>query len=171
MLQQVDALLGGLQDALGRGPIGGYPLMGLTLEVTEVWVAGDHSPPGAVRFAAASIVGTAAREGQVHLLEPFMETEVSVPEEHLGAVLQDMSANRRAEISCVEVPHDGRASTGEAGGGRRHTVRARVPLRELLGYATTLRSITAGEASFTMEFGGYTPMDPEVQRSTLEGFL
>ncbi|CAM9289924.1 unnamed protein product [Discosporangium mesarthrocarpum] len=163
--EQIEALIGGLRDALSRGPVGGYPLAGLTLEVTELR-AGEHSSPGAIRFAAASIVVEVVKAGGVGLLEPVMDTEVSISEAHLGAVLHDLSASRRAEVMSVEAPFNGSPGAGATGGGGgRHTVRARVPLRELLGYATALRSISAGEGSFTMEFGGYTRMDADVQKA------
>ena len=174
----MDALLGGLHDALSRGPAGGYPMAGLTLTVTSATRFGDRTTPGAVRFAAASAVARAAREAGGGLLEPMMEAEVSVPEAHVGAVLQDLTANRRAEVRSVDGPslsgadRKGQAAVARAGGlgvGVRHELRVRVPLRELLGYATTLRSLSAGEASFTMELGGYARMDPDAQKMALEG--
>lgn len=183
----MDALLGGLHDALCRGPAGGYPMAGLTLRVLAARRFGDRvTTPGAVRFAAASAVARAAREAGGGLLEPMMEAEVSVPEAHVGAVLQDLTANRRAEVRSVDGPalvsagerRRASAGSGEDGGsgrragmgmGVRHEVRVRVPLRELLGYATTLRSLSAGEASFTMELGGYARMDADAQRLALGG--
>lgn len=179
---QMDALLGGLNDALSRGPAGGYPMAGLTLLVTSATRFGDRTTPGAVRFAAASAVARAAREAGGGLLEPMMEAEVSVPETHVGAVLHDLTANRRAEVRSVVAPSVsmsdglGGAAATRAGAhrlgvgmGGRHEVRVRVPLRELLGYATTLRSLSGGEASFTMELGGYARMDPDAQKAALEG--
>lgn len=177
----MDALLGGLHDALSRGPAGGYPMAGLTLRVVSVRRFGDRTTPGAVRFAAASAVARAAREGGGGLLEPMMEAEVSVPEAHVGAVLQDLTGNRRGEVRSVEGPSSRsdegvrRTATGAGGHNRglgmggRHELRVRVPLRELLGYATTLRSLSAGEAGFTMELGGYSRMDPDAQKTALEG--
>lgn len=178
----MDALLGGLHDALARGPAGGYPMAGLTLRVLAARRFGDRvTTPGAVRFAAASAVARAAREANGGLLEPMMEAEVSVPETHVGAVLQDLTANRRAEVRSVDGPALVSAAAAAAGGnedggrragmgmGVRHEVRVRVPLRELLGYATTLRSLSAGEASFTMELGGYARMDADAQKIALEG--
>ncbi|CBJ27994.1 Mef2, mitochondrial translation elongation factor EF-G [Ectocarpus siliculosus] len=178
---EMDALLGGLNDALRRGPAGGYPMTGLTLRVLAARKFGDRATtPGAVRFAAASAVARAAREAGGGLLEPMMEAEVSVPEAHVGAVLQDLTANRRAEVRSVDGPElvaaaaAAAAGRGDGGGGGRgvgvrHEVRVRVPLRELLGYATTLRSLSAGEASFTMELGGYARMDEDAQRAALDG--
>ncbi|CAM9839419.1 unnamed protein product [Ectocarpus sp. 4 AP-2014] len=178
---EMDALLGGLNDALRRGPAGGYPMTGLTLRVLAARKFGDRATtPGAVRFAAASAVGRAAREAGGGLLEPMMEAEVSVPDAHVGAVLQDLTANRRAEVRSVDGPElvaaaaAAAAGRGDGGGGGRgvgvrHEVRVRVPLRELLGYATTLRSLSAGEASFTMELGGYARMDEDAQRTALDG--
>ncbi|CAM9878684.1 unnamed protein product, partial [Hapterophycus canaliculatus] len=113
---EMDALVGGLNDALGRGPAGGYPMAGLTLRVLAVRKFGDRvTTPGAIRFAAASAVARAGREAKGGLLEPMMEAEVSVPETHVGAVLQDLTANRRAEVRSV----DGPALTAAGGGGER----------------------------------------------------
>lgn len=69
--------MGGLRDALSRGPAGGYPLAGLVLSVTSVRKFGDRSTPGALRFAAAAAVSRAAREASGGLLEPVMDAEVS----------------------------------------------------------------------------------------------
>lgn len=156
-------------------------MAGLTLRVTAARRFGDRTTPGAIRFAAASAVARAAREGGGGLLEPMMEAEVSVPESHVGAVLQDLTASRRAEVRSVEAPSTSspgvreggatmrRSPGGAMGAGGRHEVRVRVPLRELLGYATTLRSLSGGEASFTMELGGYARMDADSQRIALDG--
>lgn len=172
-------------------------MVGLSLMVTSVRRFGDRTTPGAVRFAAASIVARAAREAGGGLLEPMMNTEVITPEAHVGTILNDLTANRRAEIRSVDAPGTtnsagsrrgsdsnevmvggrrgaqggakGRSgSAGPRGVGGRHEVRVRVPLRELLGYATTLRSLSAGEASFTMELAGYARMDGDIQRTVLE---
>ena len=188
----MDALQGGLRDALSRGPAGGYPMAGLVLSVMSVTRHGDRTTPGALRFAAASAVARAVRDADGGLLEPVMDAEVWAPESYVGTVLNDLTANRRAEIRSVDLPaaRNGglknslearirgmeQAERGlnkqnvESGVGSRHEVRVRVPLRELLGYATTLRSISAGEASFTMELGGYTRMDLETQRAVLAGW-
>lgn len=156
-------------------------MAGLTLHVISIRRFADRTTPGAVRFAAASAVARAVREAEGGLLEPMMEAEITVPEAHVGAVLQDLTANRRAEVRSVEAPSTSSmsgararasgagAQSFELGMGGRHEVRVRVPLRELLGYATTLRSLSGGEASFTMELGGYARMDPDAQKIALEG--
>lgn len=166
-------------------------MAGLTVMVTEVRRFGDRTTPGALRLAAASTVARATREAGGILLEPMMEAEVTAPQAYIGTILHDLTANRRAHIHSVDAPmgnHDGigrtalqrskpRAWARESAGqglapgldSRRHEIRVSVPLRELLGYATTLRSISAGEGSFTMELGGYAKMDAEAQRTVLEG--
>lgn len=165
-------------------------MAGLVLYVTSVTKHGDRTTTGALRFAAASAVARAAREAGGGLLEPVMDAEIWAPESYVGTVLNDLTANRRAEVRSVDLPsatHGGVKNSLAArlrgleqaerewqrdlkpGIGSRHEVRVKVPLREFLGYATTLRSISAGEASFTMELGGYTRMDAETQRAVLEG--
>lgn len=187
----MDALLGGLRDALSRGPAGGYPMAGFDVAVTAFRRFADRTTPGALRLAAASAVARAAREAGSGLLEPVMDAEISAPEAYVGTILNDLTANRRAHIRSVDAPSNGRRGGGGGDGpswaaskrsapwsngsesgalhGRRHEVRVTVPLRELLGYATALRSISAGEASFTMELGGYERMDAAAQATVLEG--
>lgn len=168
-------------------------MAGLTVTVTAFRRFGDRTTPGALRLAASSAVSRAGREAGGGLLEPVMNAEISTPEVYVGAILNDLTANRRAHIRSVEAPTGGRSggasglgrsfakknkvqmgglpSDPDAGlmGGHRHEVRVTVPLRELLGYATTLRSLSAGEASFTMELGGYERMDAAAQATVLEG--
>ena len=175
---QLEALSDALRVALGRGPIAGYPTAGLVLEVQSVSRAGDRTTPGALRFAAASAVSRALRDAGGVLLEPIMEAEVSAPEAYVGGILHDLTANRRAHVRAVTAP--GTDGTGFdiigaesqtqrfRGPTSQHTLRVAVPLRELLGYATTLRSISAGNASFTMEFDGYASMDEYAQNLVLE---
>lgn len=137
----------------------------------------DRTTAGALRFAAASAVARAVREGGGGMLEPIMKAEVSVPGKYMGPVLNDLTANRRADIHEVDAPGDSGGDVPCAPGmepilekrqlRERRSLTVGVPLRELLGYATTLRSLSAGEASFTMEFDSYALMDESTQRAAL----
>jgi elongation factor G len=105
----------------------------------------------------AAILGfkEAMEEGNPTLLEPIMKVEVIVPEEYLGDVLGQLNA-RRAEIMGME-PRPGNA----------HIVRAQVPLSEMFGYATGLRSVTQGRGVFSMEFDHYAPVSEEITERIL----
>jgi len=99
----------------------------------------------AFKIAASLAFQEAARKAGLVLLEPIMEVEVVAPEEYLGEVLSDL-ASRRGEIRSMDVRVASRV------------VEARVPLKEMFGYATTLRSLTQGRATFTMQLGQYSPV-------------
>ncbi|KAG5192332.1 Mef2, mitochondrial translation elongation factor EF-G [Tribonema minus] len=162
---EADELLRCLDDACGRGPVGGYPLMGARVTVTAVRKDADTSP-GAVRYAAATIVRDAAIAAGAVLLEPVMACEVAVPPSHLGSVLSDLTTHRRAIIKEVDTSAESPAGASTALD--RYTLHASVPLRELVGYASSLRALTAGEASFSMHLTGYAPMDPHTAKHVLK---
>jgi len=96
----------------------------------------------AFEIAGSLAIKDALRKAGPYLLEPIMKVEVSMPEEHLGDVMGDLSS-RRGHILGME----GRANT--------QVVKANVPLAEMFGYATQLRSMTSGRASYAMEFDHY----------------
>ncbi|CAM9532689.1 unnamed protein product [Chrysoparadoxa australica] len=169
--ERAEALQDGLLTACLRGPLGGFPLVGIRLVVQNVRLDAVHSTPGALRFAADHAVRDVAMEAEGELLEPCMSTSIAVPEAHLGGVLNDLTATRRATIAQVTsamlkllrtllfLSRHCQPVFGSPGAActHRHTVEAQVPVKELLGYASALRSITGGEGSFTMEFAGYRP--------------
>lgn len=158
--QEEDDLLSGLADACERGPLSGFPLSGMSLAVSAVRIDADTSP-GALRYAASAIVAEAARAAQPVILEPIMACEISVPESQLGHVLTDLSGHRRATVKELDAP----LTKGPL---LRHTIHADVPLRELVGYASTLRAITAGEGSFSMQLHGYSAMDEQACKEVVE---
>ncbi len=132
----------GVRDALAAGPLGGFPVVGVQVTLTDGLTHPQDSSEAAFRSAGAR----AAREMLVlagpALLEPVMTVEIVVPAEFLGTVLGDLGA-RRGTV----------ASLGERSGAR--TVTARVPLAELVGYATDLRGGTQGRGTFTMTPAAY----------------
>jgi elongation factor G len=98
-----------------------------------------------------------ALKGNPVLLEPIMEVEVVVPEDYTGDVIGNLSA-RRADIEGMELRTDGIQS-----------IRASVPLAEMFGYATALRSMSQGRGTFTMEFNHYSPVTREIADSIIKG--
>ncbi len=104
-------------------------------------------------------VADAVRAAQPVLLEPVMEVCVQVPDKQVGAVLSDLSGHRRARVVSVD------SSQSEQGVSR---VVAHAPLAKLIGYSTLLRSMTAGEASFTMELVRYGAVGEAEQQRLVE---
>ena len=139
-----DAALAGLAAAATRGTLGGHALASCDITVEGAALDGDSSL-GAVRAACAAALRDALDHAAPAVLEPVMRVDVAVPEARLGAVLDDLAAGRRARVVDV------------ATAGGRATVVARAPLAELLGYATALRSATAGEATFALEYAHHAP--------------
>ncbi len=135
------------EEARGGGELG-YPLTDVRITLLDARSLADGTTPVAFRIAAAQALRQALRTGGMILLEPIMRLEVMVPEEYLGDVLGDLNA-RRAEI----------LSTNPRGTLR--VIEARVPLERVFGYATTVRSLSQGRASYTLEPDSFAPVPPE----------
>jgi elongation factor G len=128
----------GIHDGLSTGVLGSFPLVDVRVSVVSgQWHPVDSSEI-AFRSAASMSLREAARAARPVLLEPIMALEIVTPEEHLGDVLGDLNM-RRGQVKDV-AQRDG-----------TRVVEASVPLAELFGYATTLRSLTRGRAGYTME--------------------
>ncbi len=166
-----DALWEAVELAFGRGPLLGAPLVGARVSIdAQRTLLGADSSAGAVRAAASRALAEALRDAGVELLEPVMRVEVSVAEggAAVGDVINDLATTRRGEITEVR----GAGAGGEGGGGEglrgRTVVCARVPLTTMVGYATALRSRTAGQGTFSMEFDTYKEMGAAAQAALLE---
>lgn len=132
----------GVAEALGRGPVGGFPVVGVRVTLLGgSWREGESSEV-AFKFAASQAVREAVREAGPVLLEPVMALEVAVPGEFLGDVTADLAAR-------------GGAVCGTERRGGAQVVRADVPLAALLGYAGRLRASTQGRGTFGMRFREY----------------
>jgi elongation factor G len=150
------ALIEGCQGALKRGPLGSYAMSNITCHVVDVDAAegltGLQALPGALRAASANAISKTLGEhhGICCVLEPTMSLEVTLPNDMVGTVLSDLSG-RRGTVGDVFV--------GETVGSvqAKALVRGQVPLVEILGYANSLRSLTAGTAAFTAEYTGHSP--------------
>ena len=128
----------GIRDGLSTGVLGNFPLVDVRVTVVNgQWHPVDSSEI-AFRSAASMSLREAAQSARPALLEPIMALEIETPEEHLGDVLGDLNA-RRGQVNDV-AQRDG-----------TRVIEASVPLAELFGYATTLRSLTRGRAGYTME--------------------
>lgn len=140
--EYVPAVEQGVREALDTGVLAGYPV----IDVKVTLVDGQYHPVDsselAFKMAGSLGIQDALKKAKPVLLEPIMKVEIATPDEFFGDVLSDVSA-RRGHV--VEVDHRGHL----------RVVTAHVPLAETFGYATTLRSITQGRASYTMEFDHY----------------
>ncbi|MBO1417611.1 EF-Tu/IF-2/RF-3 family GTPase, partial [Streptomyces sp. FH025] len=143
--EYVRAVEAGCRDALAEGPLGGHPVTGLAVTLTDGITHPKDSSELAFRTAARLGLRQALRAARLHLLEPLAEVDVTVPEEALGAVLGDLAA-RRAQVRGTAPGHGGTVR-----------VSATVPLAELFGYAGRLRARTQGRGTFTSRPGGYAP--------------
>jgi len=132
----------GITDSLDAGPLIGYPLTDINVKLVGGSYHEDDSTEMAFGVAASMAMRRAVTEAKPLLLEPVMLVEVTTPEQYLGEVINDLNS-KRAKIGVVE-------SVKEL-----QIVHADVPLSEMFGYSTTLRSLTQGRANFTMFFGEY----------------
>jgi elongation factor G len=138
----IPAIESGVKEALETGTLGGYPVVGVKVTVLDGSYHTVDSSELAFRIAGSMALKEALERAKPIVLEPVMKVEVVVPDESLGDVIGDLSS-RRGHIQGVEA----RAPT--------QIVRAMVPLAQMFGYATDLRSMTQGRASYTMEFQLY----------------
>ncbi len=132
----------GIKDTLDSGPLIGYPLTDLRVSLVGGSYHDDESTEMAFGVSAAMAIRRTAAEAKPVLLEPLMNLEVVSPEDYLGEVMSDLHA-KRAKITGVEPAGD------------LQTIHAHVPLAEMFGYSTSLRSATQGRANFTMQFLEY----------------
>ncbi|MEV4803187.1 elongation factor G [Nonomuraea sp. NPDC049421] len=142
--EYVRAVEAGCRDALASGPLGGHPVTGLRVTLTDGATHVKDSSEMAFRTAGRLALREALRACTMVLLEPVAEVTVTVPDAMAGAVLGDLSARR------------GRVSGSQARGGAV-VITAVVPLAEVFGYATRLRSRTQGRGTFTTRPAGYAP--------------
>jgi elongation factor G len=132
----------GIREALDTGPYAGYPMVDVKVTLFDGSFHEVDSSEMAFRIAASMALKEAAHKASPVILEPLMRVEVTLPEQFLGDVIGDINA-RRGHIEAME----SRSTT--------QVIRARVPLAEMFGYATDLRSMTQGRASYSMELSHY----------------
>jgi len=148
--EYIPAVDSGMQDAMTTGPLAGFPVVDIKVTLTD----GKHhevdSSDMAFKIAATAAFRDAARRAKPVLLEPIMAVDVVTPEEYMGDVIGDLNG-RRGKIDSMEQR------------GREQIVKAHVPLSEMFGYATELRSRTQGRATHTMQFDTYRQTPAKVQ--------
>jgi elongation factor G len=135
----------GIREALESGVVAGFPVVDVRVELIDGSYHEVDSSEAAFKIAGSMAVKDALRKSQPVLLEPMMDVEVETPEDYLGDVMGNISS-RRGQIQGIE----------DRGGAK--VIKALVPLSEMFGYATDLRSSTQGRASYTMQFSSYEPV-------------
>ena len=140
--EYIGAVEKGAKDQLANGVLAGYPLQGVRATLFDGSYHDVDSSEVAFKVAASMALREAALNASPVLLEPVMKVEVVTPEEHYGDIIGDLNRRRGVVLGMEEVP------AGKA-------VKAEVPLSEMFGYATDMRSATQGRASFSMEFEKY----------------
>ncbi|MFI6147593.1 elongation factor G [Streptomyces sp. NPDC051109] len=150
------AVEAGCRDALAEGPLGGHPVTGLRVTLTDGATHSKDSSEMAFRAAGRFALREALRAAAMELLEPVAEIVVTVPDDAVGGVLGDLAARR------------GRVSGSAARAGTT-AVTATVPLAELFGYASRLRSRTQGRGTFTTRPAGYAPVPVAAYQQALSG--
>jgi len=146
------AVENGVREAAESGVVAGYPVTDIKVTFYDGSFHEVDSSEIAFKMAAIFAFREGVQKGKPILLEPIMHVEVVLPEEYLGDVLAQLSA-RRGEISSME-PKPGNAKA----------INANLPLGEMFGYATELRSATQGRGVFSMEFSHYAPISEEIRK-------
>jgi len=141
----------GIQEALTSGVLAGYPMVDVRVRLTFGSYHDVDSSEMAFKIAGSMCVKKAARLASPVLLEPVMAVEVVTPEDYMGDVIGDLSS-RRGRVEGMEQK------------GNSQAIRAQVPLADMFGYATDLRSRTQGRATYTMQFHSYAEVPESIAK-------
>jgi len=153
--EYIPAVEKGVRESLESGVLAGYQVTDLLVQLVDGSFHEVDSSEMAFKMATIMCMREGLQKGASVLLEPIMKTEVVVPEEFLGDVLGQLTS-RRGEVQGMGMRP-----------GNAQAINALVPLAELFGYATELRSATQGRGVFTMEFDHYAPVSPSVAEKIL----
>lgn len=140
--EYLPAVRKGTEEAMGRGVVAGYPLIDIQVTVFDGSYHEVDSNENAFKMAGSMAFQAAAKKAQPILLEPVMKVEVTTPEDFMGDVIGDLNS-RRGQVQKM------------SDRGQMKIINARVPLSEMFGYATQLRSLSQGRASYAMEFDAF----------------
>ena len=152
--EYIPAVQAGLEDAMQNGVLAGYPLIDIKAKLFDGSYHDVDSSEMAFKIAASMALKNAASKCDPVLLEPIMKVEIVIPEEYLGDIMGDVTS-RRGRVEGMEAR------------GNAQVVKAFIPLAEMFGYATSLRSNTQGRGTYTMHFDHYE----EVPKSIAEEII
>jgi len=144
----------GIQEASQAGILGGYPVLNFKVRLVDGSYHDVDSSEMAFKIAGSMAFKNAMAKADPVLLEPIMRVEVTMPEEYMGDVMGDINS-RRGRIEGMEAQNGAQV------------IRAMVPLSQMFGYATTLRSRTQGRGNYTMEFAAYEEIPKSIQEEVL----
>jgi len=147
--EYIPAVEKGIREALDTGVLAGYPIVDVKVQLTDGSYHEVDSSEMAFKIAASMGFKEACRRAKPVLLEPVMDVEVVTPEEYMGAIVGDLNS-RRGRIVSMEAR------------GSSQVIRATVPLGQMFGYATEMRSMTQGRATYTMQFARYEEVPPGI---------
>jgi elongation factor G len=153
--EYIPAVDKGIKEAVDTGVIAGYPVVDVKVTIFDGSYHDVDSNEMAFKIAGSIGFKEGFRRAKPVLLEPIMRVEVVTPEEYSGDVIGDLN-RRRGQITGME----------ESAGGK--AINAEVPLSEMFGYATTVRSMSQGRATFTMEFSKYVEVPPNIAESIIK---
>lgn len=147
----------GIREAMESGTLAGYPIVDVKVTLYDGSFHEVDSSEMAFKIAGSMGFKEGVQQGRPILLEPIMQVEVVTPEEYTGDVIGNISS-RRGMIDGMEMRSDSLQS-----------IKAKVPLAEMFGYATRLRSMTQGRGTFTMEFEHYAPVSEDIAKTVVQG--
>jgi len=153
--EYIPAVEKGLEDSMANGVLAGYPLVDIKAKLYDGSYHDVDSSETAFRVAASMALRAAAKKANPVILEPMMKVVITVPEDYLGDVMGHVTA-RRGRVEGMEAH------------GNSQIVNAIVPLAEMFGYATTLRSSTQGRGTFMMTFDHYEDVPKSVQEEIIK---
>ncbi|MDT8284060.1 MAG: elongation factor G [Thermovirgaceae bacterium] len=153
--EYIPAVQKGINETIGSGVLGGYPVIGIKVSLVYGSYHEVDSSEMAFKIAASMAFKDALRSANPVLMEPIMEVEVVTPEEYVGDVMGDLSS-RRGHVEGMEMRANARI------------VKSYVPLSEMFGYATDLRSKSSGRASYSMQFSHYEEVPRDVTEKILK---
>ncbi len=148
--EYINSVKVGLEDALNTGMIAGYPVLDIKATLFDGSYHDVDSSEMAYKIAASMALKAAGKQCDPVILEPIMAVEVTAPSEYLGSVMGDVSSRR----GMIE---------GQEERGNAIVVQASIPLSEMFGYATDLRSFTQGRGNYTMQFDRYEPVPKSIR--------
>ncbi len=155
--EYIPAVGKGVAEALSSGVLAGYPVVDIKVALVDGSYHDVDSSEMAFKIAGSMAFKEGCQKAGPILLEPIMKVESTVPEEYVGDVVGDISS-RRGTIEGMD-PRPGNVQS----------IRSHVPLSEMFGYATDLRSKTSGRGNFTMEFDKYAPVSQSIAEKVLKG--
>ncbi len=153
--EYIPAVERGIREAMEKGVIAGYPVTDVRVRLVDGSYHEVDSSDMAFAIAASMAFKEGVKKGAPVLLEPIMLLEVIVPEQYVGDVMGDITA-RRGKVTGIEMRKNAQV------------IRAHVPLAEMFGYATTLRSATQGRATYTMQFSHYEPVPAKIAEALIK---